>query len=571
MSVFFGGRLLTSPVTASVIDDSALANRNLGVGNVLAIVGRSAGGQPNTPLRFGSPSEARAALRAGDLMEAVIKAFDPSAQTGGPTTVVAVRVNPASRSSLTLLDAGSVPVISLQSTDFGLYTNQIRLKIENGSTSGKRLTTQLGNAFYSQDNVSRRAFQVRYTGGQSTAVMTISGATLTLQAPSGTTAATIDLATFPTVQQLVDRINVVSGFSASVLDGNGETPTVQGLDFVTGQDVRTADYTATANLQAIVDWFNSLGEGYVTATRPANVGTMPANVGFVYLAGGSDGVVTNTEWSNAFQALQSVDVQWVAPLSSDAAIHAMADAHCGFMSAVARMERRAVVGTAAGTSDAAAVAAARALNSDRTSLVHLGYFDFNAAGQLVMYPPFMTAALVAAAFSGVNPGTPMTNKTLKVRGLERDLRNPTDTDVLINGGVLALENTATGFKVVQSISTWLTNKNYNRVEVSTGVALDFVARNVRQALDVLRGEKATPILLSRAVEIAKATLTELARAEPQGPGVITGDAESPAFRNIKATLDGDVVRVEFQCSPVIPANYVLVSIFAVPFSGTATA
>ena len=98
-----------------------------------------------------------------------------------------------------------------------------------------------------------------------------------------------------------------------------------------------------------------------------------------------------------------------------------------------------------------------------------------------------------------------------------------------------------------------------------------VARNVRQALDVLRGEKATPILLSRAVEIAKATLTELARAEPQGPGVITGDAESPAFRNIKATLDGDVVRVEFQCSPVIPANYVLVSIFAVPFSGTATA
>src|SRR3546814_2677465 len=127
----------------------------------------------------------------------------------------------------------------------------------------------------------------------------------------------------------------------------------------------------------------------------------------------------------------------------------MNDSHCAYMSNVARMERRGIVGTASGTSDADALAAAKALNSDRTSLVHLGFYDFNAAGKLVLMPPYILAALLAGAFSGVNPGTPMTNKTIKVRGLERNLRNPTDTAVLIEGSVPCVENTPTGTQAVQ--------------------------------------------------------------------------------------------------------------------------
>jgi hypothetical protein len=96
-------------------------------------------------------------------------------------------------------------------------------------------------------------------------------------------------------------------------------------------------------------------------------------------------------------------------------------------------------------------------------------------------------------------------------------------------------------------------------------------RNVRNAVDVLRGQKGNPLVLSRAISITESTLRELARPEPQGPGVIVGNEESPAYRNIKASLDGDVLRIEFEASPVIPVNYVLVTAFCVPFSGTATA
>ncbi len=571
MSVFFNGRLLTSPTTASVVNDDAMRNQNLTVGNVVALIGPSVGGKPNTKLTFATPQEAEAVLVEGELLDAVLRAFAPSSQTGGPDRVIGIRVNPADQASLDLVDGSSVEVINLVSTDYGLRNNQINVKIEAGSVSGKKLTTQFGTAYYSQDNVARNAFQVRYSGGEATARMTITGTSLVLQAPNATAVATIDLNAYPTVQALVDRINVTAGFTASVKDGNGQTAALNGLDYVTNQDVKTADYVAAANLQAVVDWFNSAGEGYVTATRVAAVGTVPANIGFTYLTGGSDGTITNTEWQDAYTTMQTIDAQWVTPVSGSAAIHAMNDAHCIFMSNVGRKERRGIVGTVVDTSDDEAIAAAKDLNSDRTSLTHIGGYDYNAAGVLTLYPPYIVAAMIAGAFAGVNPGTAMTNKSLALRGLERDLRNPVDTDVLINGGVLCVENTDKGYKVVKSISTWLTNDNYNRVEVSTGVAVDFVSRNVREAVDILRGEKGTPITLSRAVSITESTLRELARQEPSGPGVIVGDETNPAYRNIVATLEGDVLRISFECKPVISVNYVLVTIYAVPYSGSARA
>jgi hypothetical protein len=570
MGVFFNGRLWITPATMSVVDDSAMYNRNLSVGNLVALIGPSVGGKPNTALRFGSASDAKAVLRDGDLLRAVEKAFDPSSQTYGPSTVVALRVNPATQASLAILDGVAATCITLTSTDYGLYTNQIKVKIESG-TKGKKLTTQLGTDYYSIEDAYRDALSVQYTGAQASATVTVDGTSCVLKAPSGTTVATIDLNTYNTVQKLVDRINTVASFTASVLDGNGEKATLNALDYVTSADCKTTAKTLTANLQAIVDWFNSLGEGFVTATRGAGLGALPVNLAFTYLAGGTDGSTTNTEWSNCLTTLQGEDVQWVVPVTSTQSVHAMADTHCTFMSNVARMERRCIVGGASGATDAAAITAAKALNSDRTSYVHLGFYDYNTSGALVLFEPYILAALLAGMFSGVNPGTALTNKAIKVRGLERKLKNPTDTDPLIDGGVLCVEDTPKGYKVVKSISTWLTNDNYNRVEVSTGVACDFVSRNVRNILDDLRGEKGSPVLLAQAVSRTASTLKELARPEPMGPAVIVGDAVNPPYKNIVATIEGDVMRVEFQCSPVVPVNYIPIVVHAVPFTGSATA
>jgi hypothetical protein len=570
MSVFFNGRKITTPATASRVNDDAMRNQNLSVGNVVALLGVAAGGKPKTALRYGSPQQAQAELVSGELLDAVLKAFDPSSETGGPDLVVAYRVNPATQAILALNNSVPTAVINLASTGYGLRENQTKVKIEAGTTVGQRVTVARGDLTYVGENLARNLLSIVYGGAQATATVTTTGTTLVLAAPAGTTVATIDLNTYTTVQALVDRINAVASFTAVTLDGNASQPTLNTLDYVTAQSVKTIS-NITGNLQAVVDWFNSNAEPLVTATRVAGQGTVPANIAYTYLAGATEGTPVTQDWTDAFTELQKTDVQWITPVTSDPAVHAMTDAHCKFMTDTARKERRAICGMALGTTDAQAIAAAKLLNSDRTSLVHIGHYDYDASGALVLYAPYQSAARIAGGFAGVNPGTPLTNKNFKCRGLERELRIPTDTDPLIDGGVLCIGNTDQGYKVIKSISTWLLNTNYNKVEQSCGVAVDFAIRNVREALDVLRGQKGTPILLSRAVSIAESTLRELAKAEPVGPGVLVGDADSPAYRNITATLVGDVVQVSFEASPVIPANYILVTMYAVPFTGTATA
>lgn len=569
MPVFFNGRLWETPATMSLVDDSAMYNKNASVGNVLALIGKAEGGEPFKELRFGSYAEAKAVLRSGESLKAIEKSFDPSSETGSPATIVFIRVNPATQAALTLNDTSGNGVIDLLTDGFGRFANSVKVKIESASVAGKKVTTQFGNDYYSSDNVSRECFSLAYIGSGSNPSVSVTATQVTLVAGGESTV--LELADFPTVTQLVDRINAVADFSAAVLDGNSEKPALNGLDAVSNVALSSTAVTITGNLQAIVDWLNSTGEGFITATRKNGVGTVPANLPFTYLAGGSDGVTTLNEWQKAYETLQTIDVQWVVPISAEPVIHAMNDSHVAYMTNVARMERRAIVGSGTGMSDDNALLAAKALNSDRSSYTHLGIYDYDAKGKLTLLPAYIAAAQIAAGFAGVNPGTALTNRTLKIRGLERKLRNPTDTDRLIKGGVLCIEDTPKGYKVVKSVTTWLANTNYNRVEISVGVACDHVSRNVRDVLDDLRGRKGSPALLSEAVSRVDSRLRTLSQPEPMGPGVLVGDKINPPYKNITASLEGDVLRVEFQASPVIPVNYIPIVIHAVPYSGSASA
>ncbi|NYW24423.1 hypothetical protein [Escherichia coli] len=139
---------------------------------------------------------------------------------------------------------------------------------------------------------------------------------------------------------------------------------------------------------------------------------------------------------------------------------------------------------------------------------------------------------------------------------------------MIEGGVICVDFDGRRYRVVRSVSTWRVDDSYNRVELSTGVALDYVARTVREALENLIGSRATPSLLTQAVSRTDSVLRELSRPEPAGMGLLAGDANNPAFRNITASIDGDVLSVSFECSPIIPLNYGLVTVKATPHSGS---
>lgn len=564
--VFFGGRQITTPGVYSALDESRMSNPNLSVGNVAALVGRAIGIEPFKAHRFGGADEARKVISDDITLKAIERAFDPSSETTGPSVLVFIAVNPSTQATAVVNDAAGNAAINLKATKYGRPGNQVKYKIEPASVEGKKLTTQLGNDYYSLDNVARNAMSVRYTGAEAAATITVADAVVTLAAGDAT--AELDLRDYLTVQELVDRINSTAGFNAVVLDGNSEKPTLQALDAKPATSCKNVDVVVTAHLQACVDWFNSTGEGFITAERAAGAGAPPANTPFAYLSGASDGEVTNAEWQKAFDVLQQEDVQWVAPLSPLAAIRSMCDTHCAFMSNSTKMMRRSYTGGGTGMTDAEAVEAAKSLNSDRTSFAHLGVYDFNQKGVLTLYPAYVAAAAMAGMSSGVSPGTSLTNKTMKFQGVERKLRIPTDTDFLLKGGVVPLADTPEGYKVIQSITTWRANRNFNRCEQGTGAGLDFTRRNVQEAVDGVVGQKGSPRWMIEAYNRAEAALKALAVPEPLGPGVLVGDAENPPYRALKVSLVADAIQISYEANVALTINYVLQTVSPTVFNSS---
>ncbi len=589
MPVFFDGKQIVTPVTASVVNDDAMLNQNLTVGNAVAYIGRSSGGQPKTILSFGTPDEAKAALIGGELCDAVVAAFAPSNDTGAPQTVFAIRVDSAQAASLDLpLATFASRFGTIRGKSFSNDDKLIRAKVEAGSATGLVSITLAGGSAANEwtrskadVNASRVKLELL---ADEVEFNVFASANNTIEAVLDVGGAdeqrlVIDLSQYLTLGDVADYANSLTNKAGALaFKITFDEPADRSLDSTVLDDGGYTEkkvYGMFWNGWVIKNWFDTAAsdvvEFEVDKTNAIHWHEGPKVQDYKYLTAPAIQAPTMQDWTDAFSMLQTRNVQWVQAVSGNPAIHAMVDAHVIFASTTLRRERRAINGTVAGTTDVQAIAAAKALNSKRSSLVHIGHYTYDAAGKLVLRPPYMTAGLIAAMFAGSNPGTPMTNKSLRVQGLERDLRNPTDTDALLLAGVLPVENTETGYKVTQSITTWLGDSKYNNREQSCGVALDYTVRNVRQALDVLRGQKQTPILMSRAVSIANTTLTELARPEPMGPAVIVGDAASPAFRNISASIEGDVLRVQFECSPVIPNNYILVTVFAVPYSGSTTA
>lgn len=339
-----------------------------------------------TVYRFGSAEEARRLFRSGALVDAIGMAFDPSSQTAAPSTIIAIKADDSVAATLNLKDANDAITIKLTASDTGSMGNRVQIKVETGSVKGKKVSTQLDDTVYSQDNIARDLFTVQYTGSQTTATVSNDGTTFSLVAGANP-AITFDFAAYPRVGQLVRAINNHANWVA-VAAPNARDDDTATIDPINAQSAKTTAYQVSANFQAVVDWINKpRKEGFVDASIPdASTRKLPANINWTNLAGGNDGTPVTQDWQDCFDLLKLEEVQWVVPLTGSAAVHAMADAHVNFMSVVARKNRRAVVGMdidRTSTDDEAMTAAADAamdLNSDRTSLLYQGHFNYSSTG-----------------------------------------------------------------------------------------------------------------------------------------------------------------------------------------------
>jgi hypothetical protein len=80
------------------------------------------------------------------------------------------------------------------------------------------------------------------------------------------------------------------------------------------------------------------------------------------------------------------------------------------------------------------------------------------------------------------------------------------------------------------------------------------------------GQKAlyrTMISIKNAVD---SVLRQMVRLE-----LLTGDDSNPPYKNIIVRLDGTVVYVDFECNPVLPINYIPITVHLQTFTTTVAA
>jgi len=577
--IFFGGRNIVKPGVYATVDASAMVPVRLGAANTIGVIGIASGSTPRTITPVLSPVDARALLRGGVLADIIDLMYDPSPDVPGAGDVHFYRLNAAIRSVLTLQEVGLTNVITLTSQDYGVWTNQIRAKIEAGSTTGKKITLNnvLTTVYEVGDNLGS-AFTINYVGSKFAAQLIITkvgdvATTIQLQTKANSggdpwvteVTQSLTVSALSTLGQFVAFLNGLGNFVTSAV-GNSQMPTAY-LDAVAGQDIKSAPYTASALIGSIVHWVNS-NSSLATAARVTSATAAPANLAFTFLQGGSEGAVpSNGDWQTALDAFAQDDVSFIFVCSEDAAVHAMALAHCNAQSDVkARRERITVVGGSWGETTAQAVARAGAMADRRAVLCYPGLKRVNLFSGLVdQLSPMYTAACVCGMAGGLNPEVPLTFKGIRCNGLETVL-SQTDIETLLNYGVLAIEQVPSQgiFRIVQGITTYLQDNNTVWRKIAGIRIADYLSRTIRDALDPYIGrigdKRTVTSILNRTVSVLGAQT----RGPANQAGVLTTGTDlqgnfEPAFKNVRAVYDGqELVSISYECHPVGEISYVTV-------------
>jgi hypothetical protein len=231
-----------------------------------------------------------------------------------------------------------------------------------------------------------------------------------------------------------------------------------------------------------------------------------------------------------------------------------------------RKERLGLTGSEAAAAVATAISDAEGYNSSRMIYIYPGLKQYDVTGELVLYPGWKVAAQIAGMFAGVDVAQALTHRYVSARDIETRL-SPSDLTSLLLGGVMPITYVrGKGYRITQSITTWVGDDNYLRREASVRRAADYIVRNVREELEEqLLGKKGGPNTIGRAVSVTESMLTMMERQE-----IIVGDETNLAFRNVSASLAGDVLTVAFEANVVIPINYIILIATLSMYEGTLT-
>jgi hypothetical protein len=157
--------------------------------------------------------------------------------------------------------------------------------------------------------------------------------------------------------------------------------------------------------------------------------------------------------------------------------------------------------------------------------------------------------------AGAPVGEPLTFKYANVLKVRQDLSwNPEDdSDEMIQAGAWFMETvTGRGRRVVRNVTTHLTSNNLAFVEASVNQVVNQATYELRQTAETLVGRPGTPLI----VQSAKGVLANKLNLLLDNKTILQ-------WRSLSLKLDLDILEVSVEIAPVLPINFIPITVHLV--------
>jgi hypothetical protein len=428
------------------------------------------------------------------------------------------------------------------------------------------------------------------TGSPTSASVTVDADNVILK-EGGSPVYTLPKASYSTLSQLVDELNLVTygGWSAAMGSTDYNSLPLSVLDQVT--DVGCLSPTQMpARLKKDADEvFDFFASTSIASLEDQELTGLPAALSESLLAGGLKGGTSTASVVAALEKFEKFHVNFVLPLFSRdatadiadsltdatstytiAGIHQAVKTHISLMATTKkRSERQGFLSLKDTYTNCKAQAGV--LADGRIQLAIQDIRQNDAQGNIKWFQPYALAALLCGARSGASIAEPLTYKYMNCAGIRQTAQSMTtpDADIVtdfdpdlqydsaIQMGITFLEAPTTGgFRVVVDNTTYSRDENFVWNRGSVIYAMDTTVKNLRDGLEGrFIGQKNTVSPSDISSEAAR-ILTAL-----KNQGVLVGTADAPqGYRGLVSRIEGNVAFVDVAVKIVESLDFIQISL-----------
>lgn len=474
----FPKRPTSRPHARIISDTTAITGTSSGSEKPLMLLGSAQGGKPDTVYEVTNMIQAREIFRGGELVDAMELAWNPSSSSFQAGKILAMRVDGATPATITK------DGLKLTSKLYGVEANEIQVSLTKDYKGARRFTVSKGSETATYDNVGE-IFTVTADDKATTkiAILGTAGKATSLTITLGEAqplSFTLGENGIADTYTLVNTLNSISGIRATIAYGGDKNVSTALLDPI-AEKVVGEGVTVTS---VYGDLENQLSYNNLVEVTSVAYGTPLKDFTVTNLAGAQDGVIP-TSWANQIAKFANEGGYYMVPLTPERAIHAEARAFVTERNNEGE-PMRAIVGGAYDETPAEAMARARALKSDRVSVVGFSAKRTMDDGRQLQLPAYMMSAQVAGFASGLPVGESVTFKHFAINELS-SLYDGNIHDTLNNNGVIMANfvrnRNDSHFRIEEDITTYMDRENFIKNSNANGEAHDFLVSELRVNLE----------------------------------------------------------------------------------------